>query len=484
MKAGTHMFSAPAPGGSTPAETGWPATRTQIQRWLFWLALIGLFVPIPRLGLPLSPENALYIAFVALWATETNASMHRIPTAVRTLAILTVVFMLWQFLVKWLFVDVNLWAPTLLRRALLLIMACRTLRTLRDFHVAAACVVGGMAFSGMVGVLTVFDVGPVVSFFGRFVECAAQETERAERLADLAGKRMMGLRGSVFGFSYLTAPAFLLLCGFLARAWSRRATGRMAVCYALMAVVLLCMALNAERSSFLALAAGLFLLLWALRQKGLAALTLVPLGLGLVVLVGVNEFLLHHQENAQNNLVSRMDHQDAGEYAARMGLAAAGALTVIDHPLSGGTEADYQVKAGTLESVRSFHLRYGDLPASHNSYVNAGMRAGVAGWALLAAMLMASLRFLPRPRRAAVSPLARDPVALSLRAAFVACLVNAIFHNQGLVSGEPMTWAILALGAGAAALLVRNDGPRRPAQPQARRFAALWHMGRAPVGVR
>lgn len=440
-----------------------------MQAWLFRLALVCLFVPIPRLGLPLSLENAAYLGFMALWATQAGIVKVRVPRVVRMLGILTLVFMAWQFVVKAYFLGEGLWAPMLVRRALLLVMACHTIRTRRDLHLAAAFIVGSMLFSGLVGICTVFDVGPVVSLFGRFVECAAQEADRAEEMADLAAKRLMGLRGSVFGFSYLTAPAFLLLCAFLARAWRDRNVGRMVACYAGMAAVLLCMALNAERSSFLALGAGLILMLWSLRLPGLTALTIGPLIGGVALLVAVNEVLIYHQEQEQNNLLQRIDHQDSGEFMARAGLAVAGALTVLDHPVSGGSEEDYQEKAGSLEAVRRFHMSRGELPASHNSYVNAGMRAGVAGWVMLGAMLVAVWRMAPVGRVASGPWTTQDPVALSLRAAFLACLVNAIFHNQGIVSGEPMTWSVIVLAAGATTLIGHERAST--ARPLARRTA-------------
>lgn len=447
------------------------------QVWLFRLALIGLFIPIPRLGLPLSPENLIYAGFLALWAMEPRAIRPRVPPVVRNVALATLGFMLLQCFVKFFFLDESLWEPTLFRRALLLVMACHTMRSMRDIQIAAACIVGGMLVSGVIGILTVFDFGPAVALFNRFAEFSNAELDRAEEIAELAGNRLLGLRGSVFGFSYLTAPAFLLLCGFLSRALQRRSVRDLVICYGCMGVVLLCMALNAERSSFLALAAGLAVLIFAQRSKELVAFIVTPLVVGAMALISLNSILRIHQGRDQNNFVERMDRQDTGEYAARAGLAAAGVLTVLDHPLSGGSNDDYQRTAGSLEVIRRFHLNYGDLPPSHNSYVNAGTRAGVAGWFLLAWLLSACVGLMPRRRAGRSTPVETDAIALSLKAAFIACMVNAIFHNQGLVSSEPMTWSILALGAGSTALGMQfRSLPAMAAQPSAVPMA--WGVAR------
>lgn len=434
-----------------------------VRRWLFPLALLALFVPMPRLGLPVSPENLIYLSFLVLVFAGTLPGGLRMPRPVRLLGALAVVFMVAQFVIKGWFFGEPIAEPMLVRRVLLLAMACTAIRDRPSFQGAAVCVIFGVLVSGIVGLFTVFQIEPVASLFNRFLEVGVEDLDVLDRRSDLATKRLMGLRGSVYGFSYLTAPAYLLLCGLVADALRRRATGRVAACLVAMGLVLACMLLNAERSAFLALAIGLVHLVFAIRRADVTLVALAPLAAGLLGLFAWNDLLLSRQDDAQNNFLQRIENHDNGEVEGRIGLALGGALTVLEHPLTGGSQEDYQRTAGSLRLVSGFFMNKGLLPASHNSYVNAGMRAGVLGWILLAGMLVFALRITRQATRASRIAGSADPVAIAVHAGVLACLVNALFHNQGLLSGEPMTWAVLALGAGALAMY--RPHPAAPGGP-------------------
>lgn len=434
----------------------WPAVPGRavwagVPRWLFLPALLALFIPIPRLGLPVSPENLLYVAFFALLLARRMPAGFRVPRTVRALGWLTVLFMIAQYAIKGWFLGRPVAEPMLLRRALLLGMACAAICDERHFRVAAACVVAGMLVSGVVGLFTVFQIEPVASLYERFLELGVEDLDVLEHRADLATRRLMGLRGTVYGFSYLTAPVFLLLAGFVTTALRRGQAFRALLSLVAMGLVLFCMLLNAERSSFLALAVGLAVWLAQVRRVDGLVLAIAPLAVGGMALTAWNDTLLAHRDNDRDNLLYRIQQHDSGEFAGRIGLALGGALTVLDHPLTGGTAEDYQQRAGELPLVTRFFMNKGLLPASHNSYVNAGMRAGMAGWLLLAGILAVAVRLLRLAVRHTRGRAGADPLVAAVRAGFIACLVNAFFHNQGVLSGEPMTWALLALGASALA---------------------------------
>ncbi len=167
---------------------------------------------------------------------------------------------------------------------------------------------------------------------------------------------------------------------------------------------------------------------------------------GLVAVAGVlllayqrKETLLEHQGSEGVSLYHRMQGTKSVETKARLSLPVAGLLTVLKHPFSGGSEMDYQEMAQGLPAITDYHGFSGDVPASHNNYIGAGRRAGMLGWAIIGAILFQLWRMMT-PLKLLESRLSYEAgMFLGTRAALLASLVNALFHNAGITTGEVMT---------------------------------------------
>jgi hypothetical protein len=169
-------------------------------------------------------------------------------------------------------------------------------------------------------------------------------------------------------------------------------------------------------------------------------------------LISNNEWAIKHQGSERNNLVIRMQSGERDDDMARIGYAIGGIWTVIEHPLTGGSNRDYQRLLPRIPLVaKNIMWGYGALPASHNTYVNAGRRAGIMGWIIMGFLLWMLWRTGREAARWHV-PGEMQHTIRALWAALAAVLLNAFFHNSGILAAEPMTWALVSLCLGGAVL--------------------------------
>jgi O-antigen ligase len=431
---------------------------------VFLAALAALFVPLPRLGLPVSPENAVYAVGVLLLLGLGSLGGLRVGRLTLQLAVLALVFFGLQAVAKRLAGDEALLQFNLLRRAMFLLFCVVSVNSPGRLRAACAVLVVLVSLNALVGLLNVLDVGLVSRPFATYLSLLDHEDGDADETLELASNRLVGFGGSIFGFSYLGTPALLLAVAMILEGLPspqrRPAIVGLAVAASLLVIAVL---FNAERSALVAFAAGGLYLATGLSpgQRRLLGLVTLVAAAGLGCMALRNEMLLPGQEDQSHSLVHRLTTEVEGEFGARIGQAQAGVLTVLENPLSGGTWDDYQRIASSLPSICAFAGHRSDVPAPHNAYINAGVRAGIPGWLLMGIAALLLVRVLRLARRTATAPGSVRVLSLGAGAALTGALVNALFHNAGLFSGEPMTWATLALCC--AAIRLGPGGQPEPA---------------------
>ena|GEM_PF-5318738 len=427
-------------------------------RWLFVLFCLGLaalFIPIPRMGIPVSLENVIYAAGLVLLLRGWKSTKKRISGRPLLLAIVVTAFMVIQYYARLTAGEDSSLAVSLLRRGMLVLMGAASLRSWRRVRIATIVVVVSVLFSASIGVLTVMD-NPLAKRISQIhtelmAEQADDENLNLDKKLQMDSSRVVGLRGSAFAFSYLTAAGILLLIGLAMDSWKHQRKKLFWMANSGILVMFLAVILNAERSSVLCLGVGLLFLLWRGRSAILGAILCILIGAG-YMLIKSNDQLLKFQDSDRHNLIIRMQTGEGNNDRARLGYAIGGILTVIENPLTGGSNVDYQRNLHRIPLIAdNIMWGYGNLPPSHNTYVNAGQRAGVMGWIFMGVLLW----ILFHTGREAVLwhvPREMQNTMRALWAALAAVLVNAFFHNQGILSAEPMTWALMALCLGGAVL--------------------------------
>jgi O-antigen ligase len=220
--------------------------------------------------------------------------------------------------------------------------------------------------------------------------------------------------------------------------WERRPR-TLALATAALAVLWGALVLTLSQSSFAALLAGLFVL--ALLRFPLARVApwiLAAAVVGLVVVLAFPSALRLELSNAKS-----LDDATSGRYdLIRGGVELAG-----DRPLfgwgSGAFATEYQ--------EHDFGARSDAVSASHTIPLTVAAEQGIVGLAVYLALLAAALsRLLHRARN--------DPCRAFVAAGFVAVVMHTWMYAAFLE--DPVTWALLAVGAA----LARRQRHRRPSQ--------------------
>ena len=352
---------------------------------------------------------------------------------------------------------------------MLVLMAAAAMRSLRDFRIAASVVIGAVIVNAIFGAMNMLGVEPAPRIYATLASISDDSSESLEVKLDKASKRMVGFCNSAFAASYLFAPAVLMVFGNLLSATKRRIS-RVGLYFSWLAIVILTVAmiLNAERSSFIALLTGLYVLFSGRHVQSWKPLIVLATVLGTLLLayVGKDLLLQYHQEEGYS-FFHRLETKREGQFKARASQQLAGLLTVIKHPLTGGTEDDYQQVAAKFPAIAEYEGYGSEALASHNAYINAGRYAGFLGWVIMGAVLVQVWRGLSSLRRLQNELPSEFGLFLGARAALISCMINACFHNAGIINGEEMSWALIALCCGGVAIASGKPTPvLKPVQTQ------------------
>lgn len=414
---------------------------------LFCMGLVTLFIPIPRMGLPVSLSNVIYVSGLLLLLGKLRNIKSRILGRPLRLSILVIGFMFIQYFTKLVVSEEAPLAFDLIRRSLLVLMGVASIDTWQRFRFAILIVVASVLFSTGIGVMTVMD-NPFAQRISQIHNTLIMQQQEnndidIDQQLNLAQSRVMGLSSSVFGFSYLLAPTILLLMG-LAMDYGGRRLIKFWLAVAGLFLMGFAFILNGERSALVALGVGLFLLF----RKRLSRASICVLIITVMIvysLININQNLLGYQDADQDNLIKRIQSGEVSGDIARIGLAVGGFMTVLQNPITGGSDQDYQYMLTRVSLITDNISWWGTLPAPHNAYINAGRRAGIIGWIILGIILVMLWRTGLAAENWQVPEAIQNTTRRGLSAALAAVLTNAIFHNAGIMSAEPMTWALIAI---------------------------------------
>jgi len=213
-----------------------------------------------------------------------------------------------------------------------------------------------------------------------------------------------------------------------------------------------------SQTSFLALLAGLIVLValrWSFRWTAAATLVaVVAVGAGLAIRSASND----------SNSIDTEGH----------GTLVSGGLKLAKHrPLYGYGSASF-----SKEFAREEHVPPGETTISHSEPVTVAAEQGAIGIAAYLALLAAALWTMLSGMRAIAPGLGArfrtlgegdrvelGPARIAMAAAFAALLVHTIGYAAYLI--DPLTWALLAIGAVLAAEVGAGEWPRKsPAQAE------------------
>jgi len=263
------------------------------------------------------------------------------------------------------------------------------------------------------------------------------------------GYRIGGYTGGVVAFSYLVSAAPVMAFGtYLAE--------KKSIWLIFLGMLLVGLVLNGERAAALAAVLGIGMLsykYWRIRSHQIIVVA-VAVSCMLTIAI-VKTQLIDNKLTMQSTLLDRMDEGTGSEIAARFGQQAAGALTVIQNPLTGAVNKQYyeninyvmeSIFGSSNSGVTVKHSYRGQqLIAPHNHYVNIGMHVGVLGWVIFYFFVSLIIKVIRRFNKAVVTDMKFKIYFHANLYAFLAVAGNAIFHNNGLFFAETTSWVVLAL---------------------------------------
>ncbi|WP_028319406.1 O-antigen ligase family protein [Desulfobulbus elongatus] len=294
-------------------------------------------------------------------------------------------------------------------------------------------------FSVVFGLLVYFIGEPFISIRQWFT--ASSST--AETIFIGKGSQLTGLYCVPHVFGYMMA-AVPILCFTLFLAEKR---------FFWMGCLLVCsigLLLNAERSALLMNIVVFGLVFW--RQKNrfllLPSLVLCVIAVLLIqhVFVSRSQNVVHLQEASyrSGSLSDRMKKTTSDEVVDRIKWQLHGIRAVLKHPLTGATQSEYahEVYAEKMDTPSQRQVE--SALASHNHYVNVGLKTGIWGWMILAILLWRIAVML----RSDMAPFSEKQslatIALGVKLSVIATMGNAVFHNNGLFSSEFASSTVLA----------------------------------------
>lgn len=436
--------------------------------------LLLQFFPIPRLpGIPVAPENFVFaLCLLTQWSRLTGMVRQGGRAATVVIALVTFGFLDW---IHDFFQADLVGNPGRHLRAgiILLLMAHACAYPATRLRVLKFVIVLGVV-QVIFGSLVYFVGEPFITIRNWMQQSSAQFMD--QMIGE--GSQIASTYGEPHIFAYLLGGFPMLALGlyFQERRWRW---------LLVMAVFLFGLILNAERAAAGLLLVAILVACWKSGQR-VRNLTVVAL-LGLVF-IGLQQVLVATREegpagvvgaafSTQGTLSERFGSSTLEEVGARLMYQVNGIVSVIKHPVLGPTPVEYaQEVLGGGQSVLSGAIA-SQVLASHNHYVNAGVRAGVLGWVLMGVALVAIWRMgaTVRAATARAPGVVRLPALCAMLGLGVA-MGNSVFHNAGIFSAELATIIMIgllsglyrqALGDAARSARARAAPPPAPVEPQA-----------------
>ncbi len=311
----------------------------------------------------------------------------------------------------------------------------------------------------LISMSTIFAL--LIYFFGEpFQSIRLWILNNPDAYIQTRGARLAGFTTSIFIFSYQLTTAAVLSYGVF--------MGEKKLKWLLLfSIVFLGVILNGERSSALMAVMCIAAMTFFHYRKKFVPLIIILIACSLTI--GGAKFFLSSQSNTSThhkNLLQRLGEKREGEFRGRILQGAAGLVTVIKNPISGGTNAQYQ------KEVHKFFNKYAgakiplsiEIPASHNHYINIAQHAGITGLMLFFLFCRQLLKLTRKFRdNCNFSPLLKNYYIATVYA-LIAVLGNALFHNHGIFFAETTSWALVGLiGAGSMLQLQQGEKNASPA---------------------
>ncbi len=266
--------------------------------------------------------------------------------------------------------------------------------------------------------------------------------------------RMVGLSKKIFSFSYQLAILPIASISMILYSLTRKAKLFWGIIFVISILGILS---NAERSAALSSFIGIvFLLSKVLKTKnrkyvfGGALLSILVFSI-IIQLLPFEKDKQLEKDKQRFSLQARIEGTDPAEAEnkARLLQQIAGAETVLIKPLGVYNYDDYKNIAHKYAAIKE---HYGwSITAPHNHFINVGFRAGWCG-ILLIILIFINIKKCVYIFRQKIR-LIEDRfiwIYYGIIISFLANLLNACFHNQGLFFGEQAGILLLALiGAGA-----------------------------------
>lgn len=440
-----------------------PAVRPHPLAWpILAVVLLLQFFPIPKLpGLNVAPINFVFaFAIFACWPVLSRLGLRSGKLSAVVVAIVLFGFLDWthDFLQ-----EDRLGNPARHVRAAILILLLAEVTgheamRLRVMKLLVAIGVAQVVFGSLVYVFG----EPFSTIRDWMLQSATGEG------AAVIGERsrIAGTYGAPHILAYLLAafPMLALALYFIER--------RLLWLLALL-VMLAGLFLNAERAAAGFLFLGMFYVLWKSGQRmRILSLLVIFVVMFLGLQQAMNRLLAKSPGPGmgltafnEGTLTERFGTSTVDEMIGRLMYQVHGLASVVKHPLLGPTPGEYAAEVTGRSSIRLSDAAVAQVLAPHNHYINAGVRAGVAGWVLLGWALSALWAIHKLVRAVALRIPRLRTQHLCVVTGLGAAMGNSIFHNAGIFSAEIATMVMigLLLGLYRSSLRLLLDQSRRSA---------------------
>ncbi|MDY6839537.1 MAG: O-antigen ligase family protein [Thermodesulfobacteriota bacterium] len=416
----------------------YPSKRFYDFNTLLLCAILFLeFVPIPKLPvIRLAPNNILYAVGITVIVFHLHTVLQN-----KSLLILVSILIFYALLKNALFYFRGQSIETFgaLIRCVVLVelinIACNSDERIRFILKYFLLLCG---FSVLFGLLVYFFGSPFAD-----IRNALRATMGQAGKAISAGSQLTGLHEIPHIFGYYLASTPIMTLGLLL-------TSRKTIWTVLLAFLLVGLFLNAERSAILANVCVFAIWIWFDRRNRRMLIRYGALTMFFLVLfAAVHPYVAPKAPltsgYTRGTLTERLQATSLDEALGRIMWQLHGIRTVLKHPLRGSTHEDYIRTVHDLPSTKTNLQRYQKTPAPHNHYINIGMHGGALGWLLLFFFAWVLVYSLSRRTKALSKEQAGLYIYQGVLFGFMAVLINALFHNDGIFFYNTMTWFCIAL---------------------------------------
>lgn len=424
----------------------------QISYAMFCVAIFLSFVPIRTVPLlPVAPVNVICYMIIIYSLIAFPTIKKTIP---RTVALLLVTFLVYSFLDFFVSLykseePINIYSR--LRPPLLVIIMCLVASSEKGFKWA-------FKFILLMIVLNII-FGLLLTTFGEPFE-SIRTLVIGRRSASILGigDRITGFSGSIHAFSYVIAAApIMALTLYFAE--------KKLIWLLMFISTILGLVFNAERSPSLMVV--ICLALWIFIGKGISFKNIIILAIAVVLsgvfVMNVIDTKRNPQSSDEKTLVHRLRESREGEFLQRIRQQIAGLITIIKNPVIGGTDEKYQkvltslmysTSGGYVKVEKDWYIR---APASHNHYINIGIKTGLPGLGIFSIFTILLLKSLKKFKHNTLYRRNMSYYYSGSLYSLIAVFGNALFHNNGIFFVEITSWIVLGLICAGSGIKIENE---------------------------